>query len=285
MVSEEIPICLSCSVLKVSRSGFKKWLRQPDSERTKKSLELSKRVVEIHEESRGTYGMPRILNVLKKEGKMPGKNTVVRIMKKLNISGLKKKRYKIKTTDSNHNLPIAARIFKTEKVETHPTKPNQIWASDISYIPTDEGFLYLGTFLDLYSRKIVGFSMSDHMRTDLVLDALKMALGRQWLGSEALTAHSDRGVQYASADYRAQLAKVNIIPSMSRRGNCYDNAYAESFFGTLKKELIYRNRFKTRAEARAAIFEYIECWYNRKRIHSSLGYLTPVEYEEKHHAA
>ena len=285
MVSEKIAVKLSCKVLEISRSGYYKWKTRPESERSKSTNELSKRILEIHSESRGTYGMPRILEALKKDGKSCGKERIEKIMKKLSISGVFKKKFKIKTTDSKHDLPIAERIFQTENWETHPTKPNQIWASDISYIHTDEGFLFLGTYLDLYTRKLVGFSMADHMRTELLLDALNMALGRQMVVSGELTAHSDRGVQYASGIYREELKTLQIIPSMSRGGNCYDNAFAESFFATLKKELIYRNKFKTREEAQVAIFEYIECWYNRKRIHSSLGYLTPVMYEEQHHAA
>jgi transposase InsO family protein len=284
MVCEKINIQLSCRILNVSRSGFYEWKKRPESERTKETLELSKRILEIHKESRGTYGMPRILKKLNTEGKKLGKNRVVKIMKKLNISGEIKKKFKINTTDSNHKLPIAERVFQTENWETHPVKPNQVWASDISYIPTDEGFLYLATNLDLYTRKVVGFSMADHMKTDLVLEALNMALGRQSVFPGELTTHSDRGVQYASIDYKDKLLKVKIIQSMSRRGNCYDNAFAESFFGTLKKELIYRRKFKTREEAKAAIFEYIECWYNKSRMHSSLGYLTPLMYEENHFA-
>jgi putative transposase len=285
MVREAMAIGFCCKVLGVSKSGFYRWKSKPESLREKETKGIANRILEIHSESRGTYGEPRISEALKQEGISCGKERVIKIMKKLCISGIFKKRFKIKTTDSNHDLPIAARVFQTENWETHPIKPNQVWASDISYIHTDEGFLYLGTFLDLYTRKLVGFSMDDHMKTDLILNALTMALGRQEVDPSALITHSDRGVQYASGDYRQQLHKLRIVPSMSRRGNCYDNAFAESFFGTLKKELIYRNHFKTREEARIAIFEYIEVFYNRKRIHSSLGYLTPVRYEEIHTAA
>jgi transposase InsO family protein len=285
MVRENIAVKCSCKVLEVSRSGYYKWRTRPESERAKSTKELTKRVLEIHSESRNTYGEPRIKIALKDEGVSCGKERIVKIMKKLSISGISKKKFKIKTTDSNHDFPIADRIFQTENWETHPTKPNQIWASDISYIRTDEGFLFLGTYLDLYTRKLVGFSMADHMRTELLLDALTMALGRQMVNPGELTTHSDRGVQYASGSYREELKALQIIPSMSRSGNCYDNAFAESFFATLKKELIYRCSFKTREEAKTAIFEYIECWYNRKRIHSSLGHLTPIMYEEQHYAA
>jgi len=234
MVGEKITVMRCCLVLEVSRSGYYQWTKRPQSERSKQTHELSKRILHIHQKSRGTYGMPRILETLKQEGQCHGKNRVVKIMKKLKISGVLKKKFKIKTTDSKHNLC---------------------------------------------------FSMSNHMKTDLIKNALFMALGRQGVVPNELITHSDRGVQYASEDYRESLRELKIIPSMSRRGNCYDNAYAESFFSTLKKELIYRNRYKTREEAKAAVFEYIECWYNRRRIHSSLGYLTPVMYEKNHTAA
>ena len=160
------------------------------------------------------------------------------------------------------------------------TKPNQFWASDITYIRTEEGWLFLSIFLDLFTRKVVGFSMADNMKVEMILDALEMALGRQKISSEgALVGHSDRGSQYAAEEYRCCLEANGITASMSRKANCYDNAFAESFFHTLKVELVHRTIFKTRQEAMAAIFEYIEVWYNRQRIHSSLGYKTPVEYE------
>ena len=188
--------------------------------------------------------------------------------------------------DSNHTNPIAPRVLKTEERATHAIAPNQIWTTDITYVFTNEGVLYLGTYLDQFTRKIVGFSMADHMRTELLLDGLKMALGRQKIsGERPLVIHSDRGSQYASDAYRKRLNALGITPSMSRKGNCWDNAFAESFFGTLKSELIYRSRYQTKQEAMASIFEYIEVFYNRKRIHSSLGYLTPVEYEKAQLAA
>lgn len=234
----------------------------------------------IHKDSRETYGLPRIKATLKNEGQSCGKARIENLMKKAGICGVTKAHFKPRTTDSNHDHPIADRIFRTEDASTHPTGPNQQWASDISYIPTDEGFLYLATFLDLCTRKVVGFSMADHMRTDLVLNALDMALGRQGLIQGQLLTHSDRGTQYASEQYRSTLDSLGIRASMSRKGNCWDNAFAESFFATLKKELVYRGRFKSREEAKKAVFEFIEVWYNRKRIHSSIGYMTPVQFEE-----
>lgn len=280
MVSEsQMPVSVSCPELGVSRSGYYAWMKRPEPERKKANAELLAQMKRIHEESRQTYGEPRIRAKLKAEGKRVGKARVARLMKEAEISGLTKKRFRFKTTDSKHDLPIADRAFKTEVQATHPVRPNQVWASDISYIPTDEGCLFLGTYLDVFTRKVVGHAVEEHMRTELLLQALSQALGRQNLSGD-LISHSDRGSQYASGEYRRILAENGIQASMSRKGNCYDNAFAESFFATLKKELTYRTHYKTKAEAKIAIFEYIEVWYNRNRIHSSIGYMTPVQFEE-----
>lgn len=280
MVGEKVPVTLSCETLSVSRSGYYSWTGRPQSQRAKQNKILIVELRRIHEESRLTYGLPRIHAKLRQEGKAVGKGRVTRLMKKAGISGIIRKRYRVKTTDSDHSLPIAPRIFQTEEPETHPIKPNRVWASDISYIPTDEGFLFLATYLDLFTRKVTGFAVEDHMRTELLLQALQMALGRERPTAGKLLSHSDQGSQYASGVYSEELELRGITASMSRRGNCYDNAFAESFFATLKKELIYRNHYKTKAEAKKAIFEYIEVWYNRQRLHSSLGYRSPVQFEE-----
>lgn len=280
MVSEKVPVALLCLVLGLSRSGYYAWISRPASHRTIENEKLIVEMKRLHTESRGTYGLPRLYERLQQVEKSPGKNRVARLMKVAGISGLVKRRFRVKTTDSKHDLPIAPRVFQTENPETHPTKRNEVWTSDISYIHTDEGVLYLGTFLDVFTRKITGFAIEDHMRTDLLLQALDMALGRSRPTAGSLLGHSDRGSQYASEIYREKLKSSGIKASMSRRGNCYDNAFAESFFATLKKELIYRNHFKTKAEAKIAIFEYIEVWYNRQRLHSSLGFKSPVQFEE-----
>jgi putative transposase len=285
MVSEKIEVNLTCVILQVSRSGYYAWKTKPAGVRSLENADLVVEIKKIHDESRGTYGLPRIRKMLELGGKKLGKARVARLMKVIGVSGIFEKRFKIKTTDSKHDSPIADRIFKTEEQETFPTKPNQTWTSDITYVWTEEGFLFLATYLDIFTRKVVGFSMADHMRTELLLDALDMALGRQQLITSELLSHSDRGSQYASDVYRERLNGLDITASMSRKGNCYDNAFAETFFGTLKNELVYRTSFKTREEAMAAIFEYIEVFYNRKRIHSSLGYLTPVAYEAAQLAA
>lgn len=278
MVSENM-IKLSCNILKVSRSGYYAWRQRPISKRNIQNDELILEIKKIHEESRGTYGLPRIKAKLSDIGRKHGGNRISNLMKKAGISGLNKRKFKIKTTDSNHKNPVADRIFKTEEIATHPKNKNQVWASDITYIPTEEGFLFLATYLDLFTRKVVGFSTADHMRTELIETALDMALGRQGFIFKDLVQHSDRGSQYTSALYRSKLNLFNITASMSRKGNCYDNAFAESFFATLKKELIYRTKYKTKEEAKKAIFEYIEVWYNRNRIHSSIGFMTPVQFE------
>lgn len=280
MASENIEVILSCEILRISRSGYYAWRRRPVSERRKENDQLAKEIREIFDHSRGTYGVPRMKAKLESQGKRHGKARVARVMKQEGLKPAAAKKYRVKTTDSNHDLPIAERIFQTEKASEQVTKPNQFWASDITYVPTGEGWLYLAIFLDLFTRKAVGFSMADHLRTELVLNALDMALGRQQLiEGDELVSHSDRGCQYAADIYRDRLDELGMKVSHSRRGNCYDNAFAESFFHTLKVELVHRSKFKTRKEAMSAIFEYIEVWYNRRRLHSSLGYQTPIEYE------
>lgn len=281
MVGEHVEVKLSCRILGVSRSGFYAWLDRPLVEREKENKILIEQMKVIHTESRGTYGAPRIQARLKQLGKSCGKSRIQSLMKKAGICGLIRKKFKIKTTDSKHDLPIAPRIFKTEEQITHPKRANQVWASDISYISTEQGVLYLAIYLDLFTRKVVGFSTSENMMTELIVTAMAMALGRQKLATDAqLLTHSDRGSQYAADEYRRTLRELKITASMSRKGNCYDNAYAESFFATLKKEMIYRQTYRTKEEAKKAIFEYIEAWYNRSRIHSSIGFMTPIQFEE-----
>jgi len=279
---EQQDVAWCCTILKVSRSGYYEWLKRPQSTRETENELLWQKIKMHWEESRGTYGLPRIMDCLKKSNTRCGKNRVARIMRDNNIQGVGKKKFKVVTTDSNHDLPIADRIFKTEDAAEQVTEVNQFWGGDITYIATEEGWLFLAVFLDLYTRKVVGHSMDKNMTAELILDALDMSLKRQGLPeANRLTAHSDRGSQYASDAYRDRLALLKITPSMSRKGNCYDNAFVESFFRTLKVELVYRTKFKTRDEARTAIFEFIEVWYNRQRTHSSIDFMTPVAYETK----
>ncbi len=279
---EQQDVKRACVVLKVSRSGYYDWLKRPISKQKIANEKLGEKVIHIWKKSRESYGLPRIFNQLKNEKFKVGKNRIKKIMKLNNIEGVGKKKFKVMTTDSKHDLPIAKRVFKTEEHDVQVTSPNQFWGGDITYIPTAEGWLYLSVFLDLFTRKVVGHTMSDSMTCDLVIASLDMALNHQGIGiNEGLTTHTDRGSQYAADDYRSKLRAHNITASMSRKGNCYDNAFVESFFRTLKVELVYRTTFKTRDEAKAAIFEFIEVWYNRQRLHSSLGYQTPMEYERQ----
>ena len=279
---EQQDVARCCVWLLVSRSGYYEWLDRPQCIRERENQVLWLKIKKIWDQSRGIYGLPRIMDQLKKSEIKCGKNRVARIMKQNQIQGVGKKKYKVTTTDSNHVLPIAERIFKTEEAKVQVLGPNQFWGGDITYIETEQGWLFLAIFLDLFTRKVVGHSMRENMKVDLVLEALDMSLKRQGLGQHnKLVAHSDRGSQYAAEDYRERLKANKITASMSRKGNCYDNAFVESFFRTLKVELVYRRKFKTREEAKAAIFEFIEVWYNRQRTHSALDYMTPVEYECK----
>jgi putative transposase len=268
-----------CQNLMVSPSGYYDW-QERRANPGKRALEdetLAKDIYAIHEESRQTYGSPRIVMELRKQGKRHGRNRVARLMNEEGLCGRQKGRYRVQTTDSNHDEPIAPnRLAEAPR----PTGSNQIWVQDITYIQTKEGWLYLAAILDLYSRKIVGWAMSSFIDTALVLKALAMALLHRDPPLDLLC-HSDRGVQYASAAYRAALATAGVITSMSRKGNCYDNAFIESFWSTLKLELVYRRNFAARQEAQSAIFDYIECFYNRQRSHTALGCLSPVDFETK----
>lgn len=266
-----------CLHLEVSPRGYYAWQqrRACPGPRTTQDQALAREIARIHVESRRTYGSPRVEDALRKKGRCHGRNRIARLMKEQGLYGRQQASYRVQTTDSNHAQPIAPnRLLEAPKA----TAPNQLWVADITYIETGEGWLYLAAILDLYSRKIVGWAMSERIDTVLVLKALAMALLHRRPPARLLF-HSDRGVQYASGDYRQALDQADLVPSMSRRGNCYDNATMESFWSTLKLELVYRSTFTTRAEARAQIFDYIESFYNRQRAHSALGYHSPVDFE------
>ena len=234
-----------------------------------------KQIKDIHQQSRGTYGSPRIHDELKDQGVVCSENRVARLMRQHGIAGQKKKKF-VRTTDSNHSLPIAPnRLNQCFEAD----RPDAVWTADITYIWTGQGWLYLAVVLDLFSRRVVGWSMAPSLERTLVIDALKTAIAARNPG-KGLIHHSDRGSQYASDDYQKLLRKNKMVASMSRRGNCYDNAPTESWFATLKRELVYRTNYATHAEARQNIFEYIEVWYNRQRKHSAIGYNSPVAYEE-----
>jgi putative transposase len=271
-------VAVLCRVLGVSRSGFYAWRSREPSAAAARREELTAEVKEIHAEVKGRYGSPRIHAELVARGTTCCVNMVARVMREAGIAAKPKRKFR-QTTDSNHALPVAENLLDRE---FDPGEPNASWVADVTYIPTREGWLYLAVVEDLFSRMIVGWSMDATMTSRLVVDALEMALARRLRGSSDLVAHSDRGSQYASEHYQRRLGEERIACSMSRRGNCWDNAPMESFFASLKKELVHDEDYATRAEAKASIFEYIEAFYNRVRRHSSLGYVAPAEYERAH---
>jgi len=263
-----------CRALKVSRSGYYRWRNNPMSRMEKENRKLTREIIEIHKESRFTYGSPRIHAELRERGYFIGHNRVARLMRLNKIRAKTKRRFKI-TTHSKHRQPISPNLLK----EVEIVKPNQVWASDITYIRTCEGWLYLCVIMDLYSRFIVGWNLEDRLTKDLVIKAFDMACGRR-KPEEGLIFHSDRGSQYASEEFRKALVRMGFTSSMSGKGNCYDNAYAESLFHTIKIEEVYGNIYETKEVASLRIFDYIEVFYNRVRKHSGLGYLSPYQFEQ-----
>jgi putative transposase len=268
-----------CSVLKVSRSGFYNWLKAPKSERARRREELSKQVEFHFHDNDGIYGAPKITDCLKDKGIVVGEKTVGRMMREKGLRSCAVKKFKVPTTDSDHNLPIAPNLLN-QQFETDA--PNKVWMTDITYIWTRQGHLYLASVMDLFTRKIVGWSLQPTLSKELVLQALDRAVKAQ-KPAPGLIHHSDRGSQYASYDYQARLKKYRMICSMSRKGNCYDNACIESYHGILKRELVYREKFATRKIAQQKIYWYLEFFYNRKRKHSSLGYLSPDRFEAQYY--
>jgi putative transposase len=275
----EYPIRPLCETLEVSPSGYYDWCRRPEqpSPHAQQDALLAEVIQELFHDSRQTYGSPRIQAQLQRQGHRHGRNRIARLMRQQGLCGRVRQRFKVRTTDSDHDLPVAPNRLAEQPP---PTQPDQVWIGDITYIPTQEGWLYLAGIEDLYSRRIVGWGMSERIDTDLVLAAWHMACTHR-RPKAGLLFHSDRGVQYASHDYRKALQDAQAVASMSRRACCYDNATMESFWSSLKQELIYRRVFATRAEARRAIFEFVEAFYNRCRLHSGLNYNSPVDFENK----
>jgi putative transposase len=264
-----------CRVIGVSVSGFYAWLHAIPTthDRAEAEAELRGHIGRIFAAKRRVYGSPRVHAELRREGRRHSRRRVARLMREMGLSGCQGRRPVPRTTNSRHGHPIAPnRLDRNFTAD----RPNQLWLADISYIPSDEGWLYLAAIKDMATREIVGWSMADHLRTELCIDALVMAL-QHHPPSPGLIHHSDRGVQYAAEPYRAVLERHGIVQSMSRRGNCLDNAPMESVFAALKVEHVHHCCFSTRAEAKAAVFDYIEVFYNRQRLHSALGYRTPVE--------
>jgi transposase InsO family protein len=270
---------LLCRTLEVSPAGYYAWRERPTSARQQRRDTLAVEIRSIHAEVKARYGSPRIHAELIARGRDCCVNTVAKLMREAGIAAKTARKFRC-TTDSNHDLPVADNLLDRQ---FDPASPNASWVADITYVPTREGWLYLAIVEDLYSRRVVGWSMADHLESRLVVNALEMAVQQRWPG-EGLLAHSDRGSQYASEHYRRLLARHGIKCSMSRRANCWDNAPMESFFASLKKELVHDADFSSSAEARGAIFEYIEVFYNTKRRHSSLGYVSPAEYERAEYA-
>lgn len=266
-----------CSVFKVSRSGYYSWLHFKPSKRFLINKEITRRIISIHQQSNQTYGSPRITKALRKESIVVSRIRVARLMKKAKIRSIIKSKFKV-TTDSRHNYPIVPnrlnRNFESKQI-------GKAWVSDITYIPTNKGWLYLTTVLDLADRKVIGWSLSESMKaSDTSIAAFKMAVKNRPIEGEIIF-HSDRGIQYACTEFSTLLdTTYGVIRSMSRKGNCWDNAVAESFFKSFKSEVVYKTKFNTIEDAMIATFEYIEIWYNRRRLHSSLGYRTPEEMEQ-----
>ena len=273
----QFPVEVLCEVLRVSRGGYYAWSRRPPSPAALRRDRLVEAIRRTHVESRSTYGSPRVCRALKARGVACAENTVAQRMRAEGVRPKARRPFAVRTTGSRHDRPVAGNALNRE---FYPDRPNAVWAADITYVPTAEGWLDLAVVLDLFSRRVVGWATADHLRSELTCDALRMALEHRKPGG-ALLHHSDRGSQYASEAYQDLLGERGIEPSMSRKGNCWDNAVTESFFSTAKRELTHHESYATREEASRSLFEYIEVFYNRRRLHSTLGYRSPVEHEAR----
>ncbi len=269
------PVSLLCRTVGVSKSGYYAWRGRPPSKRSREDAALAEKIREIHERSRQTYGYPRVHAELRALGMRCGRRRVARLMRKAGIRGCVRGRKKRTTRRDPRGAIPAPDLVKRDFAAT---APDRLWTADITYLRTDEGFLHLAFVLDVYSRKIVGWSMASHLRTELVVDALEMAVWRR-KPAAGLVHHSDRGTQYTALSFGKRLEEAGIVPSMGRTGSALDNAVSESFVATLKCELVHLRRFPSRDAARSAVFEYLEAFYNRRRLHSSLGYVSPEGYE------
>ena len=269
-----------CRVLEVRRSGYYAWKRRGPSMRQRRDRVLLERIRESHRLSKGRYGSPNILEDLREWGYHCSRKRIARLMRGAGLRSKTVRKFRV-TTLSKHSLPVADNLLIRDFMAP---SPNRVWVSDITYIWTREGWLYLCVVLDLFNRQVVGWAMSKRLGAELAVGALRQALLMR-RPTEGMVFHSDRGVQYASWAFREVLKGAGIRQSMSRKGDCWDNAVAESFFGTLKQELVYHETYRTRSEARLSMFEYIEGWYNRKRRHSTLGYMSPIQFEQAAMAA
>lgn len=270
-----------CAAFGVSRSGFHRFHTAQPSQRAGEDAHLADLLCELHEQSRKTYGRPRLTIALRHRGRRHSPKRVARLMRARGLRGVQRGRFKPRTTDSRHDQGIAPNLRPGPGAG--PTQPDRLWVADFTYIPTAEGWLYVAGVMDQGSRQILGLGMGARIDTQLAEVALQQALARRGGRVQDVLHHTDRGVQYASLSYRHLLDQSNLTASMSRRANCYDNAHMEAFWGTLKAELLAGRTFATRAEARLAIFEYVEIFYNRQRLHSALGFLSPVDFENQLH--
>ena len=264
-----------CRVLDVSPSGYYAWLVRPASARARRDGELLERILAIHTDSRGTYGAPRVQAELRAQGVFVSRKRVARLMRQAGVRGVSRRRFVATTVRDERSVPAPDLVQRDFEV----AGPNQLWVADITYIPTWAGFLYLAVVLDAWSRRVVGWAMATHLRTELVLDALEMAVRQRQ--PRGVIHHSDQGCQYTSIAFGKRCGEAGVRPSMGSVGDAYDNAMCESFFATLECELLARRRFATQAEARTAVFDFIEGFYNPRRRHSALGYLSPIEYERR----
>jgi transposase InsO family protein len=268
----DFPVQVMCELLGVSRGGYYAWAGRAESARAADDRTLAAEIRAAYEASRGRYGSPRVHAELRARGRRVGRKRVARLMRGMGLAARRRRRFR-RTTDSRHAFPIAPNLLERNFTAE---APDRVWLADLTYIWTAQGWLYLAAVLDLYTRRVVGWAMADHLRHELTLAALDMAIVRQ-RPAPGLVHHADRGVQYAAHGYRARLRRHGMVCSMSRKGDCWDNAPMESFFATLKGELVEAAEYDTRDEARADLFQYIEGFYNRRRLHSGLGYLTPEQ--------
>lgn len=278
MLKNTVPIIFSCRYFGVSRSSYYYWQKSKKLVSLETKSKVKAAIKKSFESSKGTYGAPRIYRELVAIGLHASENTIAKYMREMGLDARLKKKYRVMTTDSKHSDPVAPRLFKVEDDDVLPQKPGEILAGDITYLKLGSSHLYLAVVMDLFNREIIGWSISESLETSIVLDALQMAMEKVGPDAEVIY-HSDRGSQYASEAYRKLLKAHHAMPSMSRKGNCYDNAYVESWFGSFKKEWLYRHSYSTEGKLRQIVFEYIEVWYNKKRLHSSLDYKSPIEYK------
>jgi putative transposase len=273
----EFPVNAMCRVLEAPRSGFYAWMKSPESKRRREDRRLLVKIRELHQQSDRSYGSPRLTEALRSGGEVCNHKRIERLMTAHGIRSVHRRKYRV-TTDSSHSMPVAENLLDRQFTAT---EPNQKWVADITYVSTDEGWLYLATVMDLFSRRIIGYATSRRLKQELVLEALARAIHRRRPLAGGLLHHSDRGSQYAAEAYQAFLKRHGLSCSMSRKGDCWDNAAMESFFKTLKVERVYQRRYATRADASYDLGQWIENFYNSWRIHSALGYLSPVEFEAR----